>query len=208
MWLKNSNNDVESQRKAKLPIIHSGGAIGSDTCFAIEALKYGIETIAHSFNGHSCQPNSGKRIAHSEQDLSIATEILTNINKKYIKRKFPPNSKFVENLLRRNYFQVIDSQAVIAISTINKYGIVEGGTAWAVYMGIERNIPVFVFDQATNEWHEWVDSRFSIITIENMPKYDYAFAGIGTREISPSGLNAIREYLLKYKERNEENFKA
>jgi len=171
--------------------INSGGALGADTVFGREGAVFGMNVKAHSFDGHKIQPGSGTQVIHTQQELEVADDLMKTVNEKYLKRAFPPTNKYVANLLRRNYYQVKDSEAVVAIGRIDN-NVVQGGTAWAVYAGIELNKPVHVFDMNVNKWFTWVDGTWS--QSDTIPAYR-DFAGIGSRDISPAGARAVKEYL-------------
>jgi hypothetical protein len=188
----------EAPAPAKVGItIHSGGAAGADTVFGKIGSEFGLSTVAHSFAGHRPQAGSGTPRVHSATELRSADKLLSAINAKYLKRRFPPANEFVANLLRRNYFQVKDSDAVIAISNFDEKGVVKGGTGWAAYMGVELSKPTFVFDQTNNQWHTWQAGKWVPTAL---PGPYQRFAGVGTREINAAGEAAVRAYLSQFKE--------
>ena len=164
---------------------HSGGAVGSDSYWGEIGEKYGI-TSKHYYAQGSKTPKGNTSV--SKEDLLEADIHLLKANET-LKRKFPASNEYVNNLLRRNWQQVKNADAVFAISTI-KDNIVEGGTGWAVQMAIDNNKPVYVFDQNTNKWYKynagtWVEVETPILTKN--------FAGIGTRNLSESGKKAIED---------------
>jgi hypothetical protein len=121
---------------------------------------------------------------------------------KYVER----SSQYVRNLLSRNWFQVKNSDAIFAIGKILKPGekgskyknktdidIVDGGTGYAVMMGIETNKPTYVFDQFKNKWFKWNEN---FVETEE-PTLTQNFAGIGTRELNENGINAIKSIYKK-----------
>jgi hypothetical protein len=116
-------------------------------------------------------------------------------------------------LVRRDYIQAALSDGIFAISDIilpgekgkavneirypNKMtkAIVDGGTGYAVQMGINLNKPVYVFHQGTNAdnttpvgWYKWDGANFIAI---KTPILTTKFAGIGTRKINEAGKQAI-----------------
>ena len=190
---------VANATESSAVTIHSGGATGADTQFAEVASELGLATKAHSFEGHlkGGRPSLEETVIHSQEELNTADELLKTINEKYLtNRTYPTRSTFTTNLLRRNYYQVKDSDAVIAVTRIDNNGIVEGGTAWAVYMGVEKGIPVHVFDYQRGNWYTWQDSKF--VRSELPPKYN-SFAGIGSRDSDETGVQAIKDYLEQYR---------
>lgn len=117
-----------------------------------------------------------------------ADPYLIEVNKT-LGRKYPTSKEYVNDLLRRNYFQVVNSYAIYAISTFDKNGLVSGGTGWAVHLGVNMNKSVHVFDQSEDKWYFMVGhkSKYQIDT----PTITKEFAGIGTRKINKKGKNAI-----------------
>ena len=96
-------------------------------------------------------------------------------------------------LLRRNYYQIKNVDLLLAIGSINfNNNTVNGGTGWAVEMAKNmNNINIFVFDQSIKKQYNY--NRNNIIFEESeTPKIITSFAGIGTREISNEGCEAIK----------------
>jgi len=178
---------VKVEAKSKI-IVHSGGASGADSAFQNEAEKSGYIVKAHSFKGHSF--GNKARVEHTPAELKEADRHL-NIANKTLGRRFPTSKDFVNNLLRRNYFQVKDSEQIIAVSRISN-GQVDGGTAWATQMGIDMEKPVYVFDMKTNKWNRWEDSSGTYVNSE-APVIKGSFAGIGSRDLTPTGKNEIQK---------------
>ena len=113
-----------------------------------------------------------------------------------LNRRWPTARPYVNNLLRRNWFQVKNSDALFAISNLdaNKPGTVKGGTGWAVQMAIDENKPVFVFDQGKKQWFTWEGKKF--VETET-PTLTPSFAGVGTRNINEAGRQAIEDLYKK-----------
>ena len=105
-------------------------------------------------------------------------------------------------LILRNYYQIKDADQVIAVGKMNNFGVL-GGTKWATQMGIDKQIPVFMFDQTGNfsptakgGWHfwdytseTWQPTKGDGVTPPTLTKNT---AGVGTREINNGGRKAIR----------------
>jgi len=189
---------------------HSGGAHGSDRIFEQECEKYGIETISYSFVGHHSKSKNRKVLTQEELNEGFKHVQISN---KTLKRNIFNLSKYVKDLLSRNWYQVINSDSVFAIGEIDSNHHVKGGTGWAVQMAIDnknlhdgRNI--YVFDQTQNSWFAQL---FSIKTdywewnkIDGTPKLTENFAGIGTRNINENGINAIKKLLkINLEKKNE-----
>ena len=116
------------------------------------------------------------------------------------------------NLLARNWSQVKYSTQIFAIGYIvepgkkspkgyyskSKYQTVDGGTGYAVQMGVNNNKDIYVFDQNIKSWFRWSYSTLTFIKLEKTPKITSEnFAGIGTREITTEGIEAIKDVYRK-----------
>lgn len=187
-------------------ICHSGGADGSDTAWERIGEKFGVKTRAYSYKTKSHQ--SPNKVEISDDDYK---EGIIEVNKanKWLNRY--GIHKYM-SLLARNWAQVKYSEQVFAIGTIikvgdknikgyynkGKYDMVDGGTGYAATMGVNHNREVFVFDQLRDKWFRWSYSSLSYIEMSETPDIsEQNFAGIGTREIQPNGLKAIRDVYEK-----------
>lgn len=181
---------------------HSGGCPGSDMIWETECLKYGIKTISYSFYNHKHEGQNPRILSVEELEEGYR---MCRIADKTLKRNFENiEYLYVKNLLARNWFQVKNADAVFAIikGFITNH-TVEGGTGWAVQMAIDCDKPVFVYEQhpMCNGWRRYMP----IVGFESLrgeiPLLTKNFAGIGTREISRTGINGIKKIL-------EYNFKS
>ena len=187
-------------------ICHSGGAVGSDTYFETIGEKFGVKTKAYSYKTPKHQ--SPHKVEISDDDYNEGISEVNKANK--ILGRFGIN-KYM-NLLARNWAQVKYSDEIFAIGTIvdpgkkggkgyynkSKYQVVDGGTGYAVQMGINNEKVVYVFDQLKDKWFRWSYTSFSFVEMSNSPDItSQNFAGIGTREILPNGINAIKQVYKK-----------
>lgn len=176
---------------------YSGGAKGADEAWGVAAARHGHEVIHYSFNGHSPKHSNWKKELSSDE-LKAADPFVKRANKS-MRRTFPTNSEFVNNLLRRNYYQIRETEALYAVGTIER-GSVAGGTAWAVQMYIDvctdRYEPavIYFFDQPTNRWLMWVQDEW--MEIEKPPIPSGKWTGIGSRELAANGAQAIKEVFI------------
>jgi len=190
---------------------HSGGALGSDTEWENIGKKYGV-TNHNQYWMNNKTPTGNKEITkedaiQGQQKVTIAARQMGRIE---------PTHQVRDERLIRNWSQVKYSDAIFAITTLQKvndemnYGkkakIVQGkgGTGYAIQMGINENKPVYVFDQLRDQWYkningEWSNSEIPVLT-QN-------FAGIGTRELNNLGIKAIEDVYKKTfnKENNNES---
>ena len=187
-------------------VCHSGGAEGSDTAWEKIGEKFGVKTKAYSYK--TKVHTSPNKVEISDEDYK---EGISEVNKanKFLNRY--GIHKYM-NLLARNWAQVKYSKQVFAIGTIikpgeknskgyynkGKYDIVDGGTGYAVQMGINNEREVFVFDQVRDKWFRWSYSTLQFVEIKDTPVItNNDFAGIGTRELEPNGLKAILDIYEK-----------
>ena len=172
-------------------ICHSGGCPGADMAWETEGEKYGVKTISYSFHNHQQEGKNQKILSPKElQEGYDAAKIAD----KTLKRNFDAiQYPYVKNLLARNWFQVKNAEAVYAISKkFLSNNIVDGGTGWAVQMAIDSNKPIYVFDQVTNRWYKYNTNNNIFDPISSTaPILTKNFAGIGTRDLTDSGLQAI-----------------
>lgn len=185
---------------------HSGGASGSDTYFSQIGKLYGVITRAYSYK--TAYHNSDDKVEISEEDYK---EGVVEVNKANRILNRWGIDKYM-NLLARNWAQVKYSDEVFAIGTIvnpgkrgsrgfynkSKFQVVDGGTGYACSMCINNSKPLYVFDQSVDKWFRWSYVTNSFIEMKESPVINSEnFAGIGTRQITPSGIKAIEELYLK-----------
>lgn len=165
--------------------LHSGGAVGSDTAWDTIGKLFGLGNSAHYFGAGNKTPKGNTPL--TAEQLAKADPALKKANES-LGRRYPPSNAYVRTLLQRNYYQVLNSDAVFAIGNIAG-NIVEGGTGWAVQMAVDQGKPVYVFNQKDNNWYTYSNGKF-IQT--GTPVLTKNFAGVGTREITEAGKNAIK----------------
>ena len=180
--------------------IHSGGALntgnkGDDQRKSADLVwedigeEYGVKTKAYSFSGHKHGSKSPVTLT-KEQLKEADTHLITaarGLNKRYY-----GTEGYITNLLRRNWFQVKNADTIFAVGQlITGRTVVEGGTGWAVQMAIDNNKSVYVYDQITNGWYSYSTENKQFIE-SAVPVLTKNSAGIGTREISSEGIQAIR----------------
>lgn len=181
----------------------SGGARGSDLEWGKHAKAAGHKLIHYSFVGHRAEARENLHRLTPKQLLEADPYLVKAAPKlnKYYRSGRNPNDydSSTPNLLRRNWWQVKDAERVYAISTI-KDGIVQGGTAWAVQMFLDRHTlkngeaaECYVYDQETKTWNIWSTPMGWVTLHSRLPRPYGRYAGIGTRDINSHGLKAISE---------------
>jgi len=185
---------------------HSGGAEGSDTAWEKIGEKFGVKTKSYSYKTSYHQ--SKNKIEISEEDYQEGINEVNKANKWLARFGI---QKYM-NLLSRNWAQVKYSKEIFAIGFIvdpgkkgnkgfynkSKYQVVDGGTSYCCQMAINHLKPVFVFDQNKDFWFRWSYSSLNFVKLDDTPFIsDQNFAGVGTREILPNGIMAIRNVYEK-----------
>lgn len=172
----------------------SGGADGADLLWGESCGAAGIPVVHFSFDGHRTRAPARQVVRLGPAELAEADPCCRRANRT-LGRHYPPGSPFTRNLLRRSHYQVAWSQAVYAVGTL-KAGLVQGGTAWAVQMFIDRQsgaardgeaCEAYVFCQDAEAWFAW---RGAWQPVEP-PRPSGVFAGIGTRRLNVAGRAAI-----------------
>ena len=169
----------------------SGGADGADLQWGMVAGAAGHMVVHWSFAGHRSMAPPAEIVVLDDAQLQAADEFCLKASKT-LKRHFPPKSLKVQNLLRRNWYQVKDAERVYAVVEKVTDGIVAGGTAWATQMFIDRHqgkrCECYIFDQETDSWYRWDEGWFAIGA---PPMPHGVWAGVGTRKLT-NGKIAIR----------------
>jgi hypothetical protein len=173
---------------------HSGGCPGSDMAWELVGKEYGVKTIAYSFDDH-IQYGENQKILNIDE-LGEGWLHVVCANEK-MKRRPDKQSQYVKFLLCRNWFQVKNSESVFAIGMFIDNKRVKGGTGWAVQMAIDNKKPVYVFDQVNKKWNTFNYETEVFDVIDYILKLTENFAGIGTREITNDGLEAIHTIFKK-----------
>ena len=194
-------------------VCHSGGALGSDTYWEEIGEEFGVKTKAYSHKTPKHQ--SKNKVEISDEDYK---EGIVEVNKanKWLNRY--GIHKYM-NMLARNWAQVKYSDEIFAIGYIVKVGdknpkgyynrgkcdMVDGGTGYAVQMGINHQRPVYVFDQVRDKWFRWSYSSLSFIEMDTPEITFQNFAGIGTRQITKNGIQSIRDIYNKTFNKKDED---
>ena len=170
---------------------YSGGAPGADMFWDSAGRFYGFNNHQHFTPEHF-----KKAPLALQRTIEIAVEQAADALKR-------PKRFNGMDLVKRNWFQQHNAQAIFAISRIilpgdysdnheNKTGrqIVSGGTGWTVEMARQNAKPIFVFDMLVKAWCEW-DYKANIFRHCEIPALTLNYAGIGSRRLTLPGREAI-----------------
>ena len=186
-------------RNGQTNICFSGGAKGSDLAWGDAALAAGHQVIHFSFEGHRTHAPQSTLYVMSMEELQQADEHLKVANQS-LKRYLPFQKPWIINLLRRNYYQIRDTHSLYAISSFDKKGQVNGGTAWAIQMFFDKlkceekkldEFPIYCYSQVTNFWMQLTNQGW--IKLPGTPSTPKGlWTGVGTRDLIESGAFAIK----------------
>jgi hypothetical protein len=175
----------------------SGGARGADYEWGRNAALAGHKVIHLSFEGHKSKGRPEDTVVLTQAQLEEADQYLVEINDRVLKRTLPWWRYHVISLLRRNYWQVRDTERVYAIAGIDfeDTGQVIGGTAWAVEMfkllrPTEATDELFVFDSrrgTMGTWYGWNGMAWEPLRPDRIPIPHGRWTGIGARDIDDVG---------------------
>ena len=192
---------VEQSTNPKDYHLYSGGAVGADTKWGEIASKYNIGKIRHY------RPET-LDVLTPEQMQEVETQYTAAANR--LGRKVLNGNTTAGKLVRRDYLQAKAADSIFAIGHILRPGeknskgyvvrsaipSVDGGTGYAVQMAIDLHKPVHVFDQQYKHWYRFDYDQNTFVT-EDIPTLTTKFAGIGTRQITEDGINAIEQIFQK-----------
>lgn len=180
----------------------SGGAQGADRFFGLFCKDLSIPYIHFSFNKHKTQEDNCLEIP--DEYLTDSNEIYESLKKAnlVLRRKIPYRYGYVYKLLARNHYQIMFTDAVYAIATLETPTTVSGGTAWAVQMYIdqckERNIQakIYVFCVKKYKAFYYNNETCEFEECSSVPRPSGLWTGIGSRKISYLHLEKFKEYFI------------
>ena len=168
--------------KAKLI---SGGHKGAEAEFGRSAKRHDVAQTTLSFEGHTMEWPVNVRVL-SAAELAEG-DVSMQIVSKHMGRTYH-EADLIRRVFQSLYHMVNEAYQVFAIGWIQPDYTVKGGTGWGVELAKLFNRSTWVFDQEQKHWFEWKDGHW----VEGEPKVGRrAFAGTGTRNLSPAGKKAI-----------------
>ena len=197
-------------------INHSGGADGGDINWDFIGCQFGFHNNIHYYTGEKSSKNAPygntiiSDIDYEEGRVEAAKAAKRNFGYELDRMK--------DERLIRNWSQVKYSDAIFAVSNIVDKGgklfpnlkddsrvallpAVTGGTGYAVGMAIIHDKPVYVFNQEANNkysigWYTWSEDIQDFVKIDT-PILTENYAGIGSRELTKEGKEAIKNVFKK-----------
>jgi len=175
-------------------INHSGGANGADSYWDEIGREFDFNNHIHYWY-KKMNPKSEPQHQVTEEDYLEGVKMIERANLT-LKRQHIYNYM---HLLARNWSQVKYSDSIYAIGFLQKnMKSVKGGTGWAIQMSIESEKETYIFDQDKEKWFYWDYNDVKFLTCVT-PLLTKKYAGIGTRNISIKGIDAIRNVYKKTK---------
>lgn len=159
------------------------GAKGADSEWKIRASRAGHEL-------RDCLPSD----ASLDNYRPLAKQVAT-----FMGRRFPTSYTSIDRLLLRDVKAAEQTHQIYAIGYLASSTSVKGGTAWACMSMIMRNDSsdcLYFFDQNIAAWlkYDHRERRFVPMT-QPPPVPSGVWLGIGSRNITPAGIAAIRALL-------------
>lgn len=177
---KQSSQDNILNFKPEEAEFYSGAAIGSDKAWEEAATKAGIKVKNYTVT------NWDKLSNEERERLDKEYQEVVNI----LGRKVLDINSYAGKLVRRDMMQADKADAIFAIGTVSSNGYVDGGTGYATTRGIQRGIPVYLFDQSDSTWKVWNKEQSKFIpTIQ--PSLTKNATVVGTRKLQDNGKEAI-----------------
>jgi hypothetical protein len=176
-------------------VLYSGGAVGAEADFGVQAEKYGIEEVNFTYEGRDIARTRGVRVlsrdelARGDVSLSYVSRLL---NRSYT------DAPTIRKVLQTIWYQVNSGQEIYVIGAVLPDGTVKGGTGWGAEFAKLCNKPIFVFDQGKNAWFTWKDEKWVAPADGQAIRIgDPRFTGTGTRFLEENGRKAVRELFAR-----------
>jgi len=186
---------VPEPKKPVITTLTSGGAAGADHAWITHAIRAGVDARIMSFEGHARQVPAGARVAVLVDAALAAADSWLQIAAKAIGRRLPARGSYTRKLLQRNYAIVKDAQAVYAVGKLMKGGRglgIDGGTAWGCEIfALWHPDTLFFFDMVSETWLTRKFGAWKLCEVLPSPTTFVHCAGIGSRELTDAGRNAI-----------------
>ena len=172
-------------------VCYSGGAVGADSLFSECAEKIGHKVVNYVFKGHKSKCNG--LVFLTDDELRIADDKL-KIVAKILGKKLPYYNPFVFNLLRRNYYQSINSKRIYSAARLNNDECtVKSGTGWSIELAKLNGVQeIYIFNMEDNSWKSWNGFLFENIDFNDIPKPSGHYGGIGSRELTEEAVKQIK----------------
>ena len=213
-----SSDEPPAKRAKPASVLVSGGALGADLRWAQAAAAAGCAVRVMSFAGHKVAPQHPHEAAFKhlkESDIQAARKCLA-VAARQLGKGAPNPASYTGKLLARNFNIAKTAEAMYAVGSLltlnplNGSVGVDGGTGWACQLFANRlgptvdgALPLFLFSTTSvpaRGWYQCFVARgagyaWHPCPVPPSPTTFSVFAGVGTRQMTPEGSNAIAELL-------------
>jgi hypothetical protein len=169
-------------------ILFSGGAPGAEAAFGAAAERHGVEEVNFTFAGHRLARERGIRVLNHEE--LAAGDVSLEYVSRLMQRRYT-DAPTIRKVLQTLWYQVNSGQEIYVVGTILDDLTVRGGTGWGAEFAKLCNKPLFVFDQARNDWFHWTGSAWEPRAEASVVIAHPHVTGTGTRTLDDSGRRAI-----------------
>lgn len=179
-------------------INHSGGAQGADLEWDRIGREFGVTEHIH------WRPKHLRGLSEEAQQQVVdavesAARVLVRpthfVGIEWVQRNWIP-THHAHAIYAISYILVPGQKDLRGLPNASNKEVVAGGTGWAVEMAIQMGKPVFVYDMNSNTWCQW-DYEKNKFVLCFIPKLTKIFSGIGARNLTLYGTNAIRSVYQK-----------
>lgn len=179
-------------------INHSGGAQGADLEWDRIGREFGVINHVHwrpKDLRHLSSEDQGKLLEAVESAAKALARPTHFVGIEWVQRNWIPTQK-AEAIYAISYILLPGMEDARGLQNKSGKEVVAGGTGWAVEMAIQMRKPVYVFDMNSNVWFTWSYDleKFDRIGVPVLTK---VFSGIGARNLTPYGIDAIRSVYQK-----------
>jgi len=166
--------------------LFSGGANGAETAFGKLAEQYGVNEINFSFEGHPHERERGVRVLTPEE-LGLKDVSLAYVSK-LLARRFS-DAPMMRKVLQTIMYQVDSGLEVFVVGSVQDDNTVKGGTGWGAEFAKLCNKPLYVFDQAKDDWFTWTGEVWA--QVDSPVIRQKHFTGTGSRFLEDNGKKAL-----------------
>jgi hypothetical protein len=180
-------------------VCFSGGAAGADRLFGLWAAENGHEEIHFSFEKHKVHVRE-ETVIQLPTDLLTCKEVREQLRKanRTLERSVP-RFGYVYNLLARNSYQISSTDRVYTIGKLISPSQLDGGTAWAVQMYLDRDDndkEIYHYDIVDNKVYQYCNQTKQFIEVDSVPKPHGKWTGIGTRRATEQ---QMKQFIEKFR---------
>lgn len=168
--------------------LYTGAHRGAEATFRELATKWGLPTVAYSFEGNAIEGDASAVTLLSAEQLQKG-DVSMEIVSRRLDRSYH-SAERIRKVTQTLFHVVNNSYHVFVVGVIQPDQTVKGGTGWAVELARFFNREVSVYDQERKGWFTWRHGDW----IPDLPSLGHkAFAGTGTRNLTDHGKAALED---------------